>query len=90
MILESKIQASCINYAKKQGWICCKNIKCSIVGFPDLSMYKNGKTVFIEFKAENGVVSELQKYQQKILESQGFQYFLVRNLKNFQEICNSL
>lgn len=89
-MLESKIQASCINYAKKQGWICCKNIKCSIVGFPDLSMYKNGKTVFIEFKAENGKQSEIQKYVEKQLINHGFKYFLVRNLKNFQEICNSL
>ena len=89
-MLESKIQSSCINYAKKQGWICCKNIKCSIVGFPDLSMYKDGKTVFIEFKTEIGKQSEIQKYVEKQLVNQGFQYFLVRNLKNFQEICNSL
>ena len=89
-MLESKIQASCINYAKKQGWLCCKNIKCSIVGFPDLSMYKDGKTVFIEFKTEIGRQSEIQKYVEKQLVNQGFQYFLVRNLKNFQEICNSM
>jgi hypothetical protein len=53
-------------------------------------MLKNGLCVFVEFKTLKGVQSELQKYQQKLLESQGFKYFLIRDLKEFQKIITEL
>ena len=85
-MLESKIQASCLKYAKSKGWYVLKVIKCNISGFPDSVLFKDGKTIFIEFKSEIGKQSELQKYQQKQLESQGFKYYLVNNLIYFKEI----
>ena len=85
-MLESKIQASCIKYAKSKGWYVLKVIKCNISGFPDSVLFKDGKTIFVEFKSEIGKQSELQKYQQKQLESQGFKYYLVNNLNYFKEI----
>jgi hypothetical protein len=89
-MLESKIQSSCINHAKKLGWYCCKTIKVSVSGFPDLIMLKNGVCVFVEFKTLKGVQSELQKYQQKLLENQGFKYYLIRSLKEFQKIITEM
>ena len=89
-MLESKIQSSGINHDKKNGWYSCKTIKVSVSGFPDLIMLKNGLCVFVEFKTLKGIQSELQKYQQKLLESQGFKYFLVRDLKEFQKIIVDL
>lgn len=86
-MLESKIQASCLKYAKSKGWYVLKIIKCNISGFPDSVLFKNGVTLFVEYKTHKGVVSELQKYQQKLLEEQGFKYYLVRSLKEFKEIC---
>ena len=83
---EQRIQSSCIKHAKAKGWICCKIIKCSINGFPDLVMYKDCKTIFVEFKSLIGKQSALQVYQQKQLEAQGFKYYLINNLKNFQEM----
>ena len=85
-MLESKLQASCIKYAKSKGWYVLKVIKCNISGFPDSVLFKDGKTIFIEFKSEIGKQSELQKYQQKQLEAQGFKYYLVNNLNYFKEI----
>lgn len=85
-MLESKLQASCIKYAKSKGWYVLKVIKCNISGFPDLTIFKDGVTIFVEFKSEIGKQSELQKYQQKQLESQGFKYYLVNNLNYFKEI----
>ena len=85
-MLESKLQASCLKYAKSKGWYVLKVIKCNISGFPDSVLFKDGKTIFIEFKSEIGKQSELQKYQQKQLESQGFKYYLVNNLNYFKEI----
>lgn len=85
-MLESKLQALCIKHAKSKGWLCCKIIKCNVNGWPDLNLFKDGKTIFVEFKSLIGKQSELQKYQQKQLEAQGFKYYLINNLKNFQEI----
>jgi hypothetical protein len=85
-ILESKIQSSCIKYAKSKGWYVLKVIKCNISGFPDSVLFKDGITIFVEFKSENGIQSELQKYQQIQLENQGFKYYLVNNLNYFKEI----
>jgi hypothetical protein len=85
-MLESKIQASCIKYAKSKGWFVLKIIKCNINGMPDSALFKDGTTIFVEYKAINGIQSELQKYQQKLLENQGFKYYLVNNLNYFKEI----
>lgn len=85
-MLESKIQSSCINYAKKNGWFCCKNIKCSVNGMPDLTMFKDGVTIFVEFKSPIGKQSKLQQYVENELTKQGFKYYLIRSLKEFQQI----
>ena len=83
---EQSIQSSCLKYAKSKGWYVLKVIKCNISGFPDSALFKDGKTIFVEFKSEIGKQSELQKYQQKQLETQGFKYYLVNNLNYFKEI----
>jgi hypothetical protein len=85
-MLESKLQASCIKHAKLKGWYVLKVIKCNISGFPDSALFKDGITIFVEFKSDKGPQSELQKYQQKLLENQGFKYYLVNNLNYFKEI----
>lgn len=85
-MLESKIQASCLKYAKSKGWYVLKIIKCNVSGFPDSVLFKDGKIIFVEFKSEIGKQSELQKYQQQQLKAQGFKYYLVNNLNYFKEI----
>ena len=85
-MLENKLQASCIKYAKLKGWYVLKVIKCNISGFPDCTLFKDGITIFVEFKSDKGIQSELQKYQQIQLEKQGFRYYLVNNLNYFKEI----
>ena len=90
MTLESKIQASCIQYAKKEGWFVLKVIRCNVNGYPDATFFKDGKTFFVEFKTEIGKQSELQKYVESELIKQGFKYFLIRDLKEFQKIIIEL
>ena len=85
-MLESKIQRSCIAYAKHNGWFVLKVIKCNVNGFPDTTLFKEGKTLFIEFKSVTGKQSELQKYVQKQLQNQGFEYHVVKNLEDFRKI----
>jgi hypothetical protein len=83
---EQELQSKCIKYAKLKGWYVLKVIKCNVSGFPDCTLFKDGITIFVEFKSENGKQSELQKYQQIQLENQGFKYYLVNNLNYFKEI----
>ena len=85
-MLESKIQASCLKYAKSKGWIALKIIKCNINGMSDSILFKDGQTIFVEFKAGKGVQSELQKYVEKQLIDQGFKYYLIKSLEKFKEI----
>ena len=83
---EQELQSKCIKYAKLKGWYVLKVIKCNISGYPDCTLFKDGITIFVEFKSANGIQSELQKYQQIQLENQGFKYYLVNNLNYFKEI----
>jgi len=85
-MLESVIQSKIINEAKKNGYLVLKVVKCNITGYPDLTLFKDNLTLFIEVKNEKGIQSEIQKYVQKQLESKGFKYFLVRSLDEFKKI----
>ena len=84
-MLESKIQSKIINQLKKNGWLVLKIIKCNINGMSDLICFKNGRTVFIEVKNESGKQSEIQKYVQKQVEMQGFQYLLINDINQLNE-----
>jgi hypothetical protein len=86
MTSESKIQASCITYAIKNGWFVLKVIRCNVNGFPDATFFKDGKTFFVEFKTAIGKQSKLQEYVESELIKQGFKYYLIRDLKEFQKI----
>ena len=85
-MLESVIQSKIVNEAKKNGFTVLKVVKCNMNGYPDLTLFKDNKTIFIEVKNEKGIQSKIQKYVQKQLEKQGFQYFLVRSLDEFKKI----
>lgn len=72
-MLEQKIQTKIIKKLELNGWYVVKLIKTSKNGIMDLMALKNGKTMFIEVKQPNGVLSEIQKYRIKELTSQGFE-----------------
>ena len=83
---ESKIQSRIMKCAKQNGWHAIKTIRLSENGHADIFMFKNGKTVFVEVKTEKGIQSEIQKYRQKQMIDNGFEYFLVRSLEDFKAI----
>jgi Holliday junction resolvase-like predicted endonuclease len=78
--LESEIQAKCIVEAKKQGWIVLKVIACNMNGISDLILFKNGKTLFVEVKAEKGIVAPLLLYRQRQMRDAGFVSEIVRSV----------
>lgn len=54
-------------------------------GRSDMVLYLNGQAIMIEFKNKEGQQSKLQKQWQELLESNGFTYFIIRSLDEFQE-----
>jgi Holliday junction resolvase len=63
---ESSFQARLIKDLEKEGWYVIKLIQTNKNGIPDLlCLHKLYPPKFIEVKAKDGKVSELQKYRHK-------------------------
>jgi Holliday junction resolvase len=71
-MLEQKLQTKIKKKLEEKGFLVIKLIKTSCNGIPDLIALKDGKTIFIEVKQPNGVLSELQKLRIKQLRDLGF------------------
>lgn len=72
-MLESKIQSRIIKKLELQGFFVIKLIATNKNGIADILALKDGKTLFIEVKQPNGVLSELQKLRIKQLTDLGFE-----------------
>ena len=57
-------------------------------GFPDIAIFYNGKTLFIELKSETGKISKEQKSLFPALAKQGHTVHIVKSLEAFQQIVN--
>jgi len=88
-MLESIIQSKIIAEAKKNGYLVLKIVKCNINGMSDLILFKDNSTIFVEVKNEKGKQSEIQKYIQKQIEQQNFEYYIVRSLDEFKNIIET-
>ena len=84
---ESKLQTKCINYAKLNGFKAIKTIRLSESGHADVFLFKDGKTIFVEFKKEKvGIKSEIQLYRQKEFRNLGFVWEFIDNFDDFKKI----
>jgi len=72
-ITEAKVQAKIIAQLTKEGWLCVKLIKTNKNGIPDLMCLRNGVTMFVEVKKENGVLSKLQEHRIDEIRKKGFE-----------------
>lgn len=84
-ISEQQIQSKIKKYAEEKGWIVIKTIKLSEAGYPDLFMFKDGKTLFIEVKKPGGIISPLQELRRRQLIQQGFTCEIIDNLEAFKD-----
>ena len=76
---ESKFQKKLIDQFESEGWYVLKLIKTNKNGIPDLLCLKAGQVpLFIEVKAEKGIVSKLQEFRIKELNQQGFNAIIKR------------
>ena len=55
-------------------------------GYPDLFIFYEGKTIFIELKSKNGVVSATQKEKMSKLVLSGFNCHVANSLERFCHI----
>lgn len=76
-MLESDFERKWCAKATKKGWLCIKNIHLSINGIPDRTLLKDGKVLFVEFKAKKGKLSEIQKYRIKQLRAMKFHVMVI-------------
>jgi Holliday junction resolvase len=76
---EQQIQKKRIDQLERDGYYVIKLIKTNKNGIPDLvALHPNGDVLFSEVKKPNGVVSKLQEYRLKELESYGFRTEIYR------------
>lgn len=61
-----------------------------VAGVADMEYFKNGKVYLIEFKTKHGSQSQEQKDWQKLVESEGFEYRIVRTIAEFKEFITSI
>lgn len=70
---EQQYQSKIIKSFEEKGWYVIRLIKTNKNGIPDLLCLKaNERPLFIEVKADNGKLSELQKYRLDELNKLGF------------------
>ena len=92
---EKSIKRSCINwllkkYIPKTGvnpdkfWVYCPADRFRS-GIPDLLIIFKGRTGWVEFKSENGRVSEIQKYEANRLVLAGAEGAICRSLEEFKK-----
>lgn len=62
----------------------------TLAGVSDLIIMVPNRIIFLELKTEKGVQSEVQKNFQKNIESLGFEYLLIRNLKQYEDLMQTL
>lgn len=65
-VSESQIQAGIVRMAEALGWYCFHCVDCrrgpkTGAGYPDLTLVRDGRVLWVEVKTEQGVVSEAQK-----------------------------
>ena len=85
---EAKLQRKIIQFLESEKWIVVKTIQLSKNGFPDIFAFKNGKTIFIEVKSENGKATDLQKYRIEQFQKEGFNAFICNSYTEFIHSMN--
>ena len=66
-------------------------IAIGLPGEPDLTLFtKTGETIFIEIKTPTGRQSQKQKHFQKVVESYGFRYMIMRSVENAEKLIQEV
>lgn len=73
-------------YLEKAGWIVVKINICSMNGFPDLMVMKDGIVFFIETKSEGKTAKPLQQYVHEKLREENFTVHVIDKWDEFLKL----
>lgn len=83
--MESTYQRKLKKHFEGNGWLVIKIIRATVNGYPDLILlHPLRPTIFIEVKDEHGIISKVQEYRIKELQSKGF-IAIVTKPSNYDE-----
>lgn len=86
-VLESRIQAKTVAYAKKLGYLV---LRLNYGGWPDrLFVTPNGGHVYVEFKRPGSYASPLQRVRHEELRRRGCEVHLVSTYEQGVEVLNA-
>jgi Holliday junction resolvase len=68
-MLERVVQRKAIIALERKGWYVLRLVKTNKSGIPDVVCFKQGRVMWVEFKAKSGRLSEIQRYRIKELEN---------------------
>lgn len=81
-MLESKIEQAVTKYALSQGWLSYKFVSPANRSVPDRIYLKEGRVIFIEFKATGKKPSKLQTYTHLKFTDHGFPVYVIDNIED--------
>lgn len=86
MAAEARIEKKSCAHATTKGWLARKLKTHNNRGAPDRMFLRNGRVLFVEFKAPNGRLSKLQIYEHEQYFKKGIKVHVVDNFKDFAEL----
>jgi len=89
MTPEAKIVQACRRYLLKKNWLMVNLIQVSPIGMPDmLAVSPEGRYLWLEFKAERGRVTPIQKHMHETLGNRNCEVHVIRSLENLKRILD--
>lgn len=73
------VQRPVVRFARSRGWLAWKMKIEGINGHPDYNFYKDGKVIFMEFKAKDGQLSTQQRLRIKDLLDHGMEVYVIED-----------
>ena len=87
---EKKLEKRCSDLAKANGWYTRKFSSPSNRGVPDRIFIKEGRVVFIEFKAPGNEPTPLQAHEIDLIRKKGGNVYWVSIVENFKRALDIL
>ena len=88
MTSEGKLVASVNRYCKDNGWFQVNLIQTNVNGIPDRLIYKDGRYIWLELKADDGKPSPIQTHRISSMKSKGMEVHVIYSLNELKEIID--
>lgn len=88
-MLERDIERKVCQYAKSKGWIHFKFVSPGNNGVPDRILMRDGKVIFIEFKATGERPTVLQAAQHRRLRASGMMVHVIDSIAGGEKLMDT-